>query len=123
MRHCGQRGWPDQPELYRKPGGKPQRADHHLPGQGPGAYGYGSPLFPNGAELTIEMGGHTYKNMLEIPAEIALCADRAAYLDLKHQKDDLSQHLKGRETLSTWQAGADPVHGPGIPGACDQPAL
>ncbi len=57
-----------------------------------------APLFPNGAELTIEMGGHTYKNMLEIPAEIALCADRAAYLDLKHQKDDLSQHLKGRET-------------------------
>ncbi len=83
-----------------------------------------APLFPNGAELTIEMGGHTYKNMLEIPAEIALCADRAAYLDLKHQKDDLSQHLQGPgDPYLPGQAGADPVHGPGIPGACDQPAL
>ena len=57
-----------------------------------------APLFPNGAELTIEMGGHTYKNMLEVPAELTLCADRTAYLDLLHQKDDLSRHLKGRET-------------------------
>ena len=44
------------------------------------------------------MGGHTYKNMLEVPAELTLCADRTAYLDLLHQKDDLSRHLKGRET-------------------------
>lgn len=54
-------------------------------------------LFPSGAELTIEMGGHTYKNIIEIPAELTLCADRTAYLDLVHQRDDLSRHMRGRE--------------------------
>lgn len=56
-----------------------------------------APLFPGGAELTIELGGHTYKNIIEIGAELTLCADRAAYLDLVHRKDDLGRHLRGRE--------------------------
>lgn len=54
-------------------------------------------LFPKGASLTIEMGGHTYKNIIEIPAELTLCANRNAYLDFVHKKDDLNRHLRGRE--------------------------
>lgn len=56
-----------------------------------------APLFPNGAELTVEMGGHTYKNILKIDAELTLCADRAGYLALLDRQDDLSRHLRGRE--------------------------
>ena len=55
-----------------------------------------APLFPNGAELTVEMGGHTYKNILEINAEMTLCSNRAAYEDFLRKKDDLSSHLRGR---------------------------
>ena len=55
-----------------------------------------APLFPNGAELTVEMGGHTYKNILEINAELTLCSNRAAYEDFLRKKDDLSSHLRGR---------------------------
>ena len=55
------------------------------------------PLFPNGAELTIEMGGHTYKNILEIEAQLTLCADRIAYQALRDRRDDLAGHLRGQE--------------------------
>ena len=56
-----------------------------------------APLFPNGAELTVEMGGHTYKNILDIEAQMTLCADRTEYFALLDRRDDLNKHLTGRE--------------------------
>lgn len=54
-------------------------------------------LFHGGAELSVELGSHKYKNMLTPNVEIALCATRAAYLDHVHKRDDLARHLSGRE--------------------------
>ena len=56
-----------------------------------------TPLFPNGAELTVEMGGHTYKNILDMETQLTLCADRVNYQALLDRRDDLAKHLGGRE--------------------------
>ncbi len=52
-------------------------------------------LFHNGAELNIELGSHRYKNIIDIPAELAICADRAAYMERRRAKDSLNKRLRG----------------------------
>ncbi len=54
-------------------------------------------LFPNGAELTLDLGAHTYKNILEMGTQIMLLPDQTEFMAYKRKQDDLNNHLRGRE--------------------------
>ncbi len=54
-------------------------------------------IFPSGAQLSVELGNHKYKNMLELGAEMMLCPDHDAYTDYVNKKDELGRHMSGRE--------------------------
>lgn len=55
-----------------------------------------SPLFPNGAEMDLEVGSHHYKNYVEVEASCRLCRDRAQLERRFSLTDSLSKHLLGQ---------------------------
>ena len=56
-----------------------------------------SQLFPNGAELNLEVGSHHYKNYVEIEATCRLCRDRIQLERRFAVTDSLRKHLLGQD--------------------------
>ncbi|MBR3570741.1 MAG: hypothetical protein IKN96_08125 [Oscillibacter sp.] len=56
-----------------------------------------SQLFPNGAELNLEVGSHHYKNYVEIEATCRLCRDRIQLERRFAVTDSLGKHLLGQD--------------------------
>ena len=59
--------------------------------------GAAAQLFPNGAELNIELGSHNYKNFITIGADFYICADAFELEEHNHKTDTLTKHMLGRQ--------------------------
>ncbi|MDR2615236.1 MAG: hypothetical protein LBC28_01515, partial [Oscillospiraceae bacterium] len=54
-------------------------------------------LFPNGAELNVELGSHKYKNFIAVAAEVTVCATRGELYEHTLRTDSLERRLRGRD--------------------------
>jgi hypothetical protein len=54
-----------------------------------------SQLFPNGAELNVELGSHKYKNFITVAAEVTVCATRNELNEHTRRTDSLERRLRG----------------------------
>lgn len=73
-------------------------------------------LFPNGAELNVELGTHKYKNFIRIESTVNVCSDHVRLAEQRRMSDSLEKRLSGGnlpiylaklELIST--AGADKI--------------
>ena len=54
-------------------------------------------LFPNGIELSVELGSHKYKNFITVNADFALCENEAVLRDHLRKSDTLSRRMQGKQ--------------------------
>ncbi len=74
--------------------------------------GMDSPLFPNGGEINLELGSHSYKNYIEVEARCHLCADEAGLEARRQLTDSLERRLRGRD-LPIYLAKLELIHSAG----------
>ena len=53
-------------------------------------------LFPDGAELNIELGSHKYRNFITINSAFRICATAEQLKEHMHKTDTLTKHMLGR---------------------------
>lgn len=59
--------------------------------------GMESALFPNGGEIDLELGSHSYKNYIEVGARSRMCRDQTEMEQWREGTDNLEKHLRGQD--------------------------
>lgn len=59
--------------------------------------GVAGQLFPEGAELHIELGDHVYKNYITVENSVYICADESEYREYTWKQDSLKKRMSGGE--------------------------
>jgi len=54
-------------------------------------------LFPNGAELNVELGSHKYRNFITVNADFYICESESRLQDLLRTRDALARHMRGKQ--------------------------